>query len=388
MLKAFRIALVVTAALLAAAPAVVAASPPPAAHSSQRRAKDGTSPQPPPPAAAPKIAFDVDVINDGNTPMTRITVRDAASSSGGRRVLATANFSAADGQPSGFAQLRVWTAPEAPRDLQHYAAGFAEGYLTRTTIAQHLANLKEWVGQRTNLTAEVGEWLLTQDEYARAKAAQGAAEGDEFWSAAGAVLAQVDGLRDGYNNGAAAGAATKGAAAAASLLPPMSRVDAMMLSATGDLLDVLPAVSQQKLGRVGSHATDLVADPALAAQMPPALLAEALADRGHCSALVRVNGDLSDILMAHTTWFSFAFMARVYKFYDLAGRRAAFSSYPGALASLDDFYVLSSEGQRLVMLQTTNVRAVVQGRAGEEAGEETGRECYVATDVHLPCSWE
>ena len=36
-------------------------------------------------------------------------------------------------------------------------------------------------------------------------------------------------------------------------------------------------------------------------------------------------------------------------------RRASFSSYPGMLSSLDDFYVMPDEDQRLVMLQTTNV---------------------------------
>jgi len=39
-------------------------------------------------------------------------------------------------------------------------------------------------------------------------------------------------------------------------------------------------------------------------------------------------------------------------------RRASFSSYPGMLSSLDDFYVMPDLDQRLVMLQTTNVRAV------------------------------
>jgi hypothetical protein len=38
-------------------------------------------------------------------------------------------------------------------------------------------------------------------------------------------------------------------------------------------------------------------------------------------------------------------------------RRSSFSSYPGMLSSLDDFYVMPDSDQRLVMLQTTNVRA-------------------------------
>jgi hypothetical protein len=48
-------------------------------------------------------------------------------------------------------------------------------------------------------------------------------------------------------------------------------------------------------------------------------------------------------------------MIRIYKFYSVDGHTSAFSSYPGMLSSLDDFYIMPGAAQRLVMLQTTNV---------------------------------
>ena len=68
------------------------------------------------------------------------------------------------------------------------------------------------------------------------------------------------------------------------------------------------------------------------------------------SALITVNGDLSDLLMGHNTWYSYTFMNRIFKRFafglsdaSVVSKAAAFPSYPGVLASFDSFYLLSSE---------------------------------------------
>ncbi len=61
---------------------------------------------------------------------------------------------------------------------------------------------------------------------------------------------------------------------------------------------------------------------------------------GKCSALIKVTGDLGELLLGHSTHDSFTAMTRVYKHFDYGGladgavvaRRVAFSSYPGACA--------------------------------------------------------
>ncbi len=72
----------------------------------------------------------------------------------------------------------------------------------------------------------------------------------------------------------------------------------------------------------------------------------------------QVTSDLSDILIGHTTWWSYTSLLRLYKHYvfalahpAVAAQRLSFSSYPGLVHSLDDFMIASSG---LVIVETSN----------------------------------
>lgn len=86
-------------------------------------------------------------------------------------------------------------------------------------------------------------------------------------------------------------------------------------------------------------------------------LREFVKTSGMCSGLVKVTGDLSDLFMGHSSWFAYADMNRIFKHYHFnfkvatAANRVSFSSYPGYLYSLDDFYMMDSG---LGMVQTSN----------------------------------
>jgi len=63
--------------------------------------------------------------------------------------------------------------------------------------------------------------------------------------------------------------------------------------------------------------------------------------------------------MSQAAWFSYGAMNRIYKHYyfdvktnGTVAKKISFSSYPGCLVSIDDFYMMDSG---LVMLQTTNM---------------------------------
>jgi len=71
--------------------------------------------------------------------------------------------------------------------------------------------------------------------------------------------------------------------------------------------------------------------------------------------------DYSELYVGHDTWTMFGDMLRVYKHYyfaladtSVSARGMSFSSYPGVLWSIDDFYMLSSG---LVVTETTNTVA-------------------------------
>merc|ERR1719277_1331062 len=81
-------------------------------------------------------------------------------------------------------------------------------------------------------------------------------------------------------------------------------------------------------------------------------------ESGHCSGIIKVPGDFSDLYMSHSSWFTYSNTNRIFKHYFLnysnpatTARRITFSSYPGFLESLDDFYLLDSG---LGWIQTTN----------------------------------
>jgi len=74
-----------------------------------------------------------------------------------------------------------------------------------------------------------------------------------------------------------------------------------------------------------------------------------VSETGHCSALVSVTEALDDVMVGHTTWADYSTMTRIFKYYTfhIAGAetmssRIGFSSYPGTISSIDNFYVLSS----------------------------------------------
>ncbi|VDO17862.1 unnamed protein product [Haemonchus placei] len=58
-----------------------------------------------------------------------------------------------------------------------------------------------------------------------------------------------------------------------------------------------------------------------------------LAGTGHCSALIKLLPDLSDIYFSHVTWESYSTMLRAQKKYTFStndpGRSYSFSGYPG-----------------------------------------------------------
>ena len=81
--------------------------------------------------------------------------------------------------------------------------------------------------------------------------------------------------------------------------------------------------------------------------------------RSHCSAIVKVLPDLSDIYVAHNTWAGYKTMLRQMKVYRFPFNSLTtnnsdtmmFSSYPGTVTSTDDYYI---SDQELVVVETTN----------------------------------
>lgn len=211
---------------------------------------------------------------------------------------------------------------------------------------------------------------------------------EPYWHHVALLLAQVQGLADGYNDhavpsqreceGRANDVGLRAAPTAAPLLaaagvPESSFLlvqlggdldDLMWLASDADLTAVDAAHSRfGRLRRHAEHRARRAAAAAAGAPVPP------LTEAGHCSAVVRLvpgAGDAAELFTSQVTWSSFESMTRIYKTYDLpfttdgrrgspvvANRFASFSGYPASLVSGDDWCVgrlgkVIEESQRLL----------------------------------------
>ncbi|XP_048191210.1 phospholipase B-like 1 [Perognathus longimembris pacificus] len=224
----------------------------------------------------------------------------------------------------GILEIRVgYGAQTLSNEVLMFVAGFLEGYLTAPHMNDHFTNLYPQLIKKRSLMDKVKDFLEKQDAWTRDNIKQ--AREDPFWRHAGYVMAQMDGLY----LGALRRAMTE-------RMKPLTMFQIQFLNAVGDLLDLIPSLSPSKFPGMNRKRWDM----------------------GHCSALIKVLPGFENIIFAHSSWYTYAAMLRIYKHWDFNlkdmdtnSNRHSFSSYPGFLESLDDFYILSSG---LILLQTTN----------------------------------
>lgn len=213
---------------------------------------------------------------------------------------------------------------ELSNEITMFLAGYLEGYLTALEMYNHFTNLYPQLIKDPSIIDKVQNFMKKQDLWTRKMIKE--EKNDPFWRHTGYVLAQLDGLYVG---------ALK--RATVEKIKPMTMTQIQFLNAVGDLLDLIPSLSPKK---------------------ESSLKVFKRWDMGHCSALIKVLPGFENIYFAHSSWYTYAAMLRIYKHWDFkindkytTSSRLSFSSYPGFLESLDDFYILSSG---LILLQTTN----------------------------------
>lgn len=231
---------------------------------------------------------------------------------------------------TGWGVLDVASSGQYSDELQHRAAGMAEGFLTAKHIHSAYHNAIGYLF-KGNVSQPTVAFLREQRRWAAEKV-RSAAVGDIFWSHVGAVLAQLDGLIEGYAE-----------ASKRAMVPALPDDAFLILNGVGDIFQIMPAVDEH-------HRPDF-------ASMSSREVRNYIKMRGMCSALIKVPGAFEDLFMAHSAWFSYGDTNRIFKHYHFrfhapaAANRISFSSYPGYLESLDDFYMMDSG---LGMTQTSN----------------------------------
>jgi hypothetical protein len=218
---------------------------------------------------------------------------------------------------TGWSRLYVHSNVLVADKVQSYAAGFLEGVLTAKRIAQHKINCWSIFFQKTAYDPMA---QFFKDQYTWLKSEVNKNSQDPYWKHVSFVLAQLEGLSAGYNSVSSSS---------------MSLVDMYILGSWGDMLDLVNVVNKKERPDFDS--------------MTDHELSRYMGLNGHCSALIKVTGDLSAMFSGHTAWWTYSFMLRIMKHYDLplndpytSSNQVSFSSYPAALASVDDFYITNS----------------------------------------------
>ncbi|KAG7460046.1 hypothetical protein MATL_G00217170 [Megalops atlanticus] len=208
-----------------------------------------------------------------------------------------------------------------------FLAGYLEGFLTAPQMFSHYANMYPQLIKDPKVLGPVKEWMSNQDLWTRDQVKRNKAT-DPLWRHAGFIVAQMDGLQAGAAHWAKI-----------NKREPLSMFAVQFLNAVGDLLDLIPALVPDANPNSGKPSF----------KMP---------GMGHCSALIKMLPGFENLLLAHSSWYTYAATLRIYKHWDFrvtepnaATGKLSFSSYPGFLVSLDDFYLL---GSGLLMTQTTN----------------------------------
>jgi hypothetical protein len=285
---------------------------------------------------------------------------------------------------------------ESKDDFLHsmYGMGFIEGSLTCTGIRQYYHNFASTINSGLEVSSVTKTFVAENWEWTKRQAAL-EADKDAFWMHVQGVVAQVEGMLDGYlkcdqtDLSKVSLAQRKNAHWAVSAgvdtmtMNEPTILQMLMLSGNGDLFQIM-SVSDHIAHRTGAHqdpedpygsdgggvesATVLGRDTSTPGSVLHVtnttsldVVLEKTADLhrrllhtpggsltpDHCSALIKAVPDGSDVVFSHTTWDSFSNAApRIFKRYHMrtpAGRlEMHFSSSPGMMSSVDDFYTVNA----------------------------------------------
>lgn len=225
---------------------------------------------------------------------------------------------------TGWSYLNVSTIQKFPNEVQAYAAGIVEGYLTRELIDLTWQNTVKGYCEKpySQFCTDLRYFLQTNMDWISAQKDRD----EDYWRMVRAFMVQVEGLEAGYKSQQAEeihGASGK--------LDPFGMY---FLQVGGDLEDLEQALGKKDAKRVRGS--------------------------GSCSALIKLLPGNKDLYVSHDTWNTYQSMIRVLKKYSfpyqmkkggtIPGHTMTFSSYPGTLMSGDDYYLISSG---LVSLETT-----------------------------------
>uniref|UniRef100_H2Y3Z0 Phospholipase B-like n=1 Tax=Ciona savignyi TaxID=51511 RepID=H2Y3Z0_CIOSA len=247
---------------------------------------------------------------------------------------------------NGWAQIEVTTNSDVTNEVQAYAAGYLEGYVTKQILTHRWLNYykAEHFCSPTSKTLYCNNlrYYITRNRDHMIKKIQQNPH-SEYWRQVHLLLLQAQGLIDGFHR-----------KRHINLKLRMKPFGLYFLNFLGDMETLKPIMRHTPIP-VMSPPDDVTSDDIIPDDLTP----------GSCSALVKMLPNYTDIYMGHATWTQYRSMLRMIKRYNLnfkdesgwlcaphaiPGHVMAFTSQPGQLYSKNDFYTLSSG---LVTMETS-----------------------------------
>ncbi|XP_075220478.1 putative phospholipase B-like 1 [Lycorma delicatula] len=230
------------------------------------------------------------------------------------------------GNITGWNLIKLWTNPKFDSNLTSYYVGYCEGGVGTELTAQYWFNtVRTFCDNQKEICNKIKDFIKENTVWVEEMITININE-SEYWWQVNLVYQQLKGFAAGYNYCKKPNE------------PEISYEDILFMNMRGDMYDLV-----DKFRPAGSIPSKIF-------------------DEGHCSAIIKLLPKNTDLYVAHNTWTRYNTMTRVLKLYELqynklrssetviSGNKISFSSYPGVIHSIDDFYTTSSG---LVVQETT-----------------------------------
>ena len=215
---------------------------------------------------------------------------------------------------------------------KNYAMGYLEGVLTYKRIYPAYYNLNNYKYYKSKglMPNSTYEFFQKNLQFMRNMTSI-YKDTNPYWHEVNNLYMQMRGLHEGYN----------------SMAPPSEKID---------LIHFQTLVSLGDVDEIGYWKEENRPD---FSKMTTDELIEYLGLHSHCSAMMKVADDFSDVWFGHNTWTGYNKLIRIYKEYryipnsdfPIKSQAVTMSSYPGAVNSQDDFYITDAN---LYVTETTN----------------------------------
>uniref|UniRef100_A0AC34QIA7 Phospholipase B-like n=1 Tax=Panagrolaimus sp. JU765 TaxID=591449 RepID=A0AC34QIA7_9BILA len=217
---------------------------------------------------------------------------------------------------TGWGVLEIETFPGFPSQLQAFAAGVAEGHLTKLQIHYHHKNTVEKLCEsQVQYCKKLYKYLQQNLDWIRSQVLT-QPRSNLYWKHVNLTFTQLTGIFEGYRK-----------AIDVTITPTVSYIinPIFMIQLSGELIDLNKALNRT------AKPTD---DP----------------EPSKCSGLLKIADGNTDLFFSHVAMSGYNTMNRVVKLYkfggynktQVPGHTVSFSGYPAALSSADDYTLMSS----------------------------------------------